>query len=165
MQPGECAKTGWLDRPRIKTLVSYRSIRTVREGLPDGGREDRMKYIYEPGKRYWASTKSYWATALPTTLARVGEKGIIVDPLFRRTVRKKCFRTVRRAKRKCLESFLQEGKEEGIWRAMASKMPPAPMQSLVTTRRQPANTVQKKADLLAEISFPNPTEDEPPDLT
>jgi hypothetical protein len=79
-----------------------------------------------------------------------------------KAARKKWFRTVRKAKRICWETFLQEGKEEDIWRAVASKQPPAPMPTIISTLGLVANSPGEKADVLAATSFPTPDAEEPP---
>jgi hypothetical protein len=58
--------------------------------------------------------------------------------------------------------ILPEGKEEDIWRAMASKQPSAPMQSLVSPLGRTANTAQEKAEMLAEISSPEDIRNDAP---
>jgi hypothetical protein len=67
--------------------------------------------------------------------------------------RKKWFHTIRKAKRSSWESFLQEGKEEDIWKAISGKQVQLLILQLVLTTAQAANNEEEKADLLTSISF------------
>jgi hypothetical protein len=69
--------------------------------------------------------------------------------------RKRWFHTIRKAKRLSLESFLQEGKEEDIWKAISGKQAQLPMPQLVSTTGQVANNEEEKTNLLTGISFPD----------
>jgi hypothetical protein len=68
--------------------------------------------------------------------------------------RKEWSHTIRKAKCSSWESFLQEGNEEDIWKAISGKQSQLSMPQLVSASGQIADTEEQKADLLTSISFP-----------
>jgi hypothetical protein len=71
-----------------------------------------------------------------------------------KAAQKTWFRTIRKAKRTSWTTFLQEGKEEDIWKAISGKLAPIPMPALRTPGGQMVTSPHGKAELLAATSFP-----------
>jgi hypothetical protein len=71
-----------------------------------------------------------------------------------KSAQKTWFRTIRKAKRTSWTTFLQEGKEEDIWKVIAGKLAPMPMNALRKSDGGMATFPAEKATLLAATSFP-----------
>jgi hypothetical protein len=83
-------------------------------------------------KKLHPRSKKWWTREINEAHAVMGKARADLrnnrsSPAAFKGARKKWFRTVRKAKRTCWETFLQEGKEEDIWRAVTTKQPPAPV--------------------------------------
>jgi hypothetical protein len=117
--------------------------------------EERLgtKRIHPRSKKWW--TPEINEAHLVTGKERAKLRNRTISNAEFSLHRKKWFHTMRNSKRSSWESFLQEGKEEDIWKAISGKQVQLPMQQLASTTGQVANNEEEKADLLTSISFPN----------
>jgi ribonuclease HI len=116
--------------------------------------EERLgtKRIHPRSKKWWTPEINQAHLVMARERAKLRNRTISSSDF--RSRRKEWFHTIRKAKRSSWESFLQEGKEEDIWKAISGKQSQLPMPQLVSTSGQPANTEEEKAELLTSISFP-----------
>jgi hypothetical protein len=116
--------------------------------------EERLgtKRIHPRSKKWW--TPDINEAHLVMGKARAKLRSRTISNADFSTQRKKWFHTVRKAKRSSWKTFLQEGKEEDIWKAISGKQVQLPMPQLVSTMGQTANNEEEKADMFINISFP-----------
>jgi hypothetical protein len=110
-------------------------------------------------KRICQRTKRWWSPEVNEAHAAMGKaradlRNRRISPQHFKVIQKNWFRTVRKAKRISWTTFLQEGKEEDIWRAISGKLAPMPMNALRTPEGQTVTSPTEKAKLLAATSFP-----------
>jgi hypothetical protein len=116
--------------------------------------EERLgtKRIHPRSKKWW--TPEINQAHLIMAQERTKLRNRTISNTDFRARRKEWFHTIRKAKRSSWESFLQEGKEEDIWKAISGKQSQLPMPQLVSASGQVADTENQKAELLTSISFP-----------
>jgi hypothetical protein len=116
--------------------------------------EERLgtKRIHPRSKKWW--TPEINQAHLIMAQERTKLRNRTISNTEFRACRKDWFKTIRKAKRSSWESFLQEGKEDDIWKAISGKQSQLPMPQLVSASGQVADTENQKAELLTSISFP-----------
>jgi hypothetical protein len=116
--------------------------------------EERLgtKRIHPRSKKWW--TPEINQAHLVMAQERTKLRNRTISNTDFRARRKEWFHTIRKAKRSSWESFLQEGKEEDIWKAISGKQSQLPMPQLVSTSGQVANTEEQKAELLDQHLVP-----------
>jgi ribonuclease HI len=110
-------------------------------------------------KRICPRTKRWWTPEIDEAHSVMGKaradlRNRKISAQQFKVAQKPWFRTIRKAKRTSWTTFLQEGKEEDIWKAISGKLAPMPMPALRTSTGQIVTAPQDKAALLALTSFP-----------
>jgi hypothetical protein len=110
------------------------------------------KRICRRTKRWWTSEVNEAHALMGKARASLRNRQISAQQF--KGAQKTWFRTIRKAKRTSWATFLQEGKEEDIWKAISGKLAPMPMNALRKPDGGMATSPAEKAMLLAATSFP-----------
>jgi hypothetical protein len=110
-------------------------------------------------KRICQRTKRWWTPEVNEAHALMGKaraslRNRQISAREFKSAQKTWFRTIRKAKRTSWTTFLQEGKEDDIWKVISGKLAPMPMNALRKPHGGMATSPAEKAILLAATSFP-----------